>query len=82
MYTYNSSPFFAKWLRDWTDTAGQAPQGSNKVAPRIDGEYASNMPNTSPTFDGAGGPMWGGITVVLPYELYMVSADLRMLKER
>eukprot|EP01046_Picozoa_sp_COSAG06_P051454 COSAG06_NODE_8392_length_2188_cov_1.451891_2_plen_70_part_00 len=26
-----------------------------------------NVPNTAPTFDGAGSPMWGGIVVLLPY---------------
>ena len=80
MYTYASAPFFRKWLRDWADTTGQAPQGSHKVAPPVVDEPAANLPNTAPTFDGAGGPMWGGISVVLPHELYTVTGDIRMLR--
>ena len=39
-----------------------------------------DVPNTAPTFSGAGGPMWGGIVVLLPYELYRRNGDKRMLE--
>ena len=74
MDSYSSHALYSKWLVDWRDTQlGGPPQDKEK--PYIFG----NVPNTAPTYDGAGSPMWGGITVLLPYELYRRFGDARML---
>ena len=75
MDSYTSHALYSKWMVDWHDTQlSGPPQDTEK--PHIFG----NVPNTAPTFDGAGSPMWGGITVLLPYELYRRHGDLRMLQ--
>ena len=58
---------YSKWLTDWRDTQLEGPI-DNTENPFIFGD----LPNTAPTYSGAGGPMWGGIVVLLPYELYLL----------
>jgi hypothetical protein len=41
----------------------------NSKKARFVAVIVGNVPNTAPTFDGAGSPMWGGIVVLLPYLL-------------
>ena len=76
MYTYASSPLFDKWARDWADVGGQAPQDTQPAAGLPDG----NVPNSAPTFDGAGGPAWGALCVLMPYRHYLVTGDFAMLQ--
>ncbi len=61
---FRTEAFYTKWLRDWRDT--QAPAGE--------------MPHTAPQMDGGGGPAWGGICVVLPWEIYRRYGDIRILE--
>ena len=68
--TYSSSPFFAKWSRDWAD----AGVGNGKG-----GVDDGSLPNSAPTYQGSGGPAWGLISVKLPWELFLQSGDLRAL---
>ena len=76
MDSYDSHALYTKWLTDWRDAQ---MVGANDDKQPADGVFG-NVPNTAPTFSGAGGPMWGGIVVLLPYELYRRFGDLRMLK--
>jgi alpha-L-rhamnosidase len=61
---FRTEAFYTKWLQDWRDT--QTPMGE--------------MPHTAPQMDGGGGPAWGGICVVLPWELYRRYGDIRILE--
>ncbi len=61
---FRTEALYTKWLQDWRDT--QAPSGE--------------MPHTAPQMDGGGGPAWGGICVVLPWELYRRYGDIRILE--
>ena len=76
MDSYESHALYSKWLTDWRDTQKVGPI-DDKENPHIFG----NVPNTAPTYSGAGSPMWGGITVLLPFELYRRSGDRRMLED-
>jgi len=40
-----------------------------------------DLPYTAPTYWGGGGPAWSGYCVHLPWELYRVTGDQRMLEE-
>ena len=75
MDTYASHALYSKWLTDWRDTQLVGPV-DDKESPHVFG----NVPNTAPTYSGSGSPMWGGITVLLPYELYRRYGDMRMLE--
>jgi hypothetical protein len=68
MGQYEHLNFFSKWARDFADVEGW------------DGR-PGNVPHTAPTIDGGGGPAWGGFAVVMPWRLYEVNGDLRMLCE-
>jgi hypothetical protein len=61
---FRTEALYTKWLQDWRDT--QTPAGE--------------MPHTAPQMDGGGGPAWGGICVVLPWELYRRYGDTRILE--
>ena len=76
MDSYTSHALYSKWLTDWRDAQLVGALDDTAPADQVFG----NVPNTAPTYTGAGGPMWGGITVLLPYELYRRHGDLRMLK--
>ena len=76
MDSYSSSALYTKWLTDWRDTQLEGPIDNTETPAFVYGD----VPNTAPTYSGAGGPMWGGITVLLPYELYRRNGDKRMLE--
>ena len=61
---FDLGAFYSKWLMDWRDC--QDPNGE--------------MPHTAPQYGGGGGPSWGGICVVLPWELYLRQGDRRILE--
>jgi alpha-L-rhamnosidase len=61
---FDLSAFYTKWLMDWRDC--QEPSGE--------------MPHTAPQYGGGGGPSWGGICVVLPWELYLRQGDRGILE--
>jgi hypothetical protein len=61
---FMTGAFYTKWLQDWRDS--QEPSGE--------------MPHTAPQIGGGGGPAWGGISVVLPWEMYRRLGDRRILE--
>jgi len=61
---FDLGAFYTKWLMDWRDC--QEPSGE--------------MPHTAPQFGGGGGPAWGGICIVLPWELYLRQGDRGILE--
>jgi alpha-L-rhamnosidase len=61
---FRTEAFYTKWLQDWRDTQ----------------TAAGEMPHTAPQMNGGGGPAWGGICVVLPWELYRRYGDVRILE--
>lgn len=62
---YDLGAFYTKWIEDWRDVQG--PDG--------------NLPYTSPTYWGGGGPGWSGYCITLPWELYRRYGDTRILEE-
>jgi alpha-L-rhamnosidase len=64
MSQFRTEALYTKWLQDWRDSQAS------------DGE----MPHTAPQMDGGGGPAWGGICVVLPWEFYRRYGDIRILE--
>ncbi len=66
LYAFQPAAMYTKWLANWRDT--QNPNGS--------------MPNIAPDTHGAGGgPTWGAICVLLPWQLYLHYADTRVLAD-
>lgn len=61
---FDLGAFYTKWLMDWRDC--QEPSGE--------------MPQNAPQCMGGGGPGWGGICVVLPWELYLRQGDKGILE--
>lgn len=63
---YQLGAFYTKWAQDWRDS--QSSDG--------------NLPYTSPTYWGGGGPVWQGFCVFLPWEMYKQYGDTRLLEEQ
>jgi alpha-L-rhamnosidase len=63
--TYASGAFFRKVARDWADVRGW--------------DGTDDLPHTAPTIDGGGGPAWGGYAVTMPWRVYEVTGDERIL---
>ena len=61
---FDLGAFYTKWVMDWRDC--QEPSGE--------------MPHTAPQYGGGGGPSWGGICVVLPWDLYLREGDRGILE--
>jgi alpha-L-rhamnosidase len=59
--------FFRKWLRDLTDSQGPA------------GEVSDVAPIERP--HGPASPAWGDVIAVVPWHMYLVSGDRRILEE-
>ncbi len=62
---YDLGAFYSKWIEDWRDVQG------------ADG----NLPYTSPTYWGGGGPGWSGYCITLPWEIYQRYGDTRILEQ-
>ncbi|HTJ11958.1 MAG TPA: family 78 glycoside hydrolase catalytic domain [Dinghuibacter sp.] len=73
---YDLRAFYTKWMQDWRDG-----QGNRQMDPTNYGGPADDgiLPHTAPTYDGGGGPPWGGIVVTLPWNFYQLTGDLRIL---
>ena len=65
MFNYDTAALYTKWLMNWRDT--QAEDG--------------DIPNIAPAFHdvAGGGPMWGGFSITLPWQLYLHYGDERIL---
>ncbi len=64
MSQFRTAALYTKWLEDWRDTQ----------------QSTGEMPHTAPQMNGGGGPAWGGICVVLPWEVYRRFGDRRILE--
>jgi alpha-L-rhamnosidase len=67
LYNFGAGAFYTKWLGDWRD--GQDP-------------VTGDMPHVAPAFypGPGGGPAWGDICVVLPWQVYLQYGDRRVLE--
>jgi len=85
---YRLGAFYTKWLEDWRDVQGSEPV----VGDMYDTTFARKkimsgrhldhgiLPHTAPTYEGGGGPGWGGIVVTLPWLVYQHEGDTRILE--
>jgi alpha-L-rhamnosidase len=66
MYNFSSGGLYNRWLVNWRDS--QDPSGS--------------LPHTAPYYfnRGGGGPMWGGMVVTLPWQMYLQYGDKGVLE--
>lgn len=66
MLNFSTGGLYNRWLANWRDA--QAPGGS--------------LPHTAPNYQnqGGGGPMWGGMVVTLPWQMYLQYGDRRVLE--
>lgn len=74
MYSYSLGSLYTKWLLDWRDVQGR----DSCMKPRIGGGI---LPHTAPTYDGGGGPAWGGCTVSLAWLSRLHYNDRRILED-
>ena len=77
LFNYQLGAFYTKWMQDWRDV-----QGARDMDPSNYGGNADYgiLPYSAPTYQGGGGPAWGGITVVLPWSVYQQEGDTRILE--
>ena len=61
----DAAAFYSKWARDWRDI-----QHEN-----------GHVGHTAPTRDGGGGPCWSGSMMMIPWSLYQLHGDRRVLAE-
>jgi alpha-L-rhamnosidase len=67
LYAGDLGALYTKWLGNFRDV--QNPD-------------TGEIPNIAPAFHGAGGgPTWGGISIALPYDLYLHYGDTRVLRD-
>ncbi len=63
--------FYTKWSEDWRDVQGKETSwgvGAKPGQPGADDRPAKgNLPYTTPTYWGRGGPAWSGFCVTLPW---------------
>jgi alpha-L-rhamnosidase len=66
MYNYSTGGLYNRWLDNWRDA--QVASGS--------------LPHTAPNYpnQGGGGPMWGGMVVTLPWQMYLQYGDKGVLE--
>jgi alpha-L-rhamnosidase len=77
-FLMQTAEFFRKWLRDLA--AEQEPDGKVPlIIPRPSGAESS-LPRTVTLLNGSAG--WGDAAVILPWTLYQVYGDQRLLEEQ
>jgi alpha-L-rhamnosidase len=77
-FLMQTSGFFSKWLRDLATE--QAPDGKVPlIIPSVEG-MESSLPKLVALLDGSTG--WGDAAVILPWTLYQVYGDQRLLAEQ
>lgn len=66
MFNFSTGALYSSWLANWRDA--QAASGS--------------LPHTAPNYQnqGGGGPMWGGMVVTLPWQMYLQYGDKVVLE--
>jgi len=69
-YLTDTAGFFAKWLQDLEDAQGP------------EGQLPPIAPNTNAVSTNDGGPAWADAGLIVPWTMYLVYGDTRMLEER
>jgi hypothetical protein len=66
MFNFDVSTLYTKWLRNWYDAQNEE----------------GDLPYTVPTYidRGGGGPMWSGMCITLPWQVYLHYGDKRILE--
>ena len=72
MWNFDGAALYAKWIRDMADD--QEPDGS--VSPIVPGTGWGKGSG-----DGCFDPLWTGVTVFMPWQLYQMYGDSRILAE-
>lgn len=67
MFNFSTGALYNRWLSNWRDA--QEPS-------------TGSLPHTAPNYQnqGGGGPMWGGMVVTLPWQMYLQYGDRRVLE--
>jgi len=67
MFNFDVSTLYTKWMKNWYDAQNE------------DGD----LPYTVPTYidRGGGGPMWSGMCITLPWQIYLHYGDERILEK-
>jgi alpha-L-rhamnosidase len=67
MFNFSTGGLYNRWLSNWRDAQEQA---------------TGSLPHTAPNYQnqGGGGPMWGGMVVTLPWQMYLQYGDRRVLE--
>ncbi|MGO9258272.1 MAG: family 78 glycoside hydrolase catalytic domain [Bryobacteraceae bacterium] len=67
MFNFSTGGLYSRWLANWRDA--QDPE-------------TGSLPHTAPNYQnqGGGGPMWGGMVVTLPWQMYLQYGDKGLLE--
>jgi len=67
MFNFSTGGLYSRWLANWRDAQDQA---------------TGSLPHTAPNYQnqGGGGPMWGGMVVTLPWQMYLQYGDRGVLE--
>ena len=67
MFNFSTGGLYNRWLANWRDSQDPA---------------TGSLPHTAPHFPnrGGGGPMWGGMVVTLPWQMYLQYGDKGVLE--
>lgn len=74
MLNYKLGSLYTKWMQDWRDVQGRESNIGLYTGGGI-------LPHTAPTYDGGGGPAWGGSVVTVPWLVYNYYGDKRILED-
>ncbi|MBI4910642.1 MAG: family 78 glycoside hydrolase catalytic domain [Acidobacteria bacterium] len=66
MFNFSVGGLYNSWLANWRDSQ----------------DASGSLPHTAPNYpnQGGGGPMWGGMVVTLPWQMYLQYGDRRVLE--
>jgi alpha-L-rhamnosidase len=66
MFNFAAGGLYNRWLANWRDAQ----------------DASGSLPHTAPNYPnrGGGGPMWGGMVVTLPWEMYLHYGDRGVLE--
>jgi alpha-L-rhamnosidase len=67
MFHFSVGGLYSRWLSTWRDSQDAA---------------TGSLPHTAPNYpnQGGGGPMWGGMVVTLPWQMYLQYGDKGVLE--
>jgi len=67
MFNFSVGGLYSRWLSNWRDAQDPA---------------TGSLPHTAPNYpnQGGGGPMWGGMVVTLPWQMYLQYGDRGVLE--